>query len=68
MIKGAKQLPSGQIYVADKKHEHYLQVLTSCCGTYSTYSEGELVCRRCWQTVEFGEGDGSRYLQKGELI
>ena len=67
MINGAKKLSSGLIYVADKKHDHYLQVLTSCCGTYSTYSEGELVCKRCWQLVELGEGDGSWYLQKGEL-
>ena len=33
--------------------------MTDCCGAYSTFSDGELMCRKCCEYVEFGEGDGS---------
>ena len=32
--------------------------LTDCCGSYSTVSEGFLVCKSCHKTVPFGQGDG----------
>ena len=34
--------------------------LTDCCGAYSTYDEGgELYCKKCFQPVGFGQGDGT---------
>ena len=42
------------------------QRVTDCCGTYSTYHEGPdgltyLVCKRCYASVEIGEGDGNEF-------
>lgn len=34
--------------------------LTSCCNAHSTFDEnGELYCKRCYEVVPIGEGDGS---------
>lgn len=33
--------------------------LTDCCGAYSTFMEGELCCKKCYEVVDYGEGDGS---------
>jgi len=33
--------------------------LTDCCGTRSTYSEDALCCKKCWEEVPSGQGDGS---------
>jgi hypothetical protein len=33
--------------------------MTDCCGACSTFSEGLLCCKACYQPVGFGEGDGS---------
>jgi len=34
--------------------------LTSCCGAYSTYDQdGYLYCKKCFNTVPVGEGDGN---------
>ena len=40
--------------------------LTDCCGCYSTFcmDTGELVCKKCFKVVEFGEGDGSEYKEE----
>lgn len=58
----------GTICMVDPNNEDYLQVMTPCCGSYSTYSEeGYLVCRNCYQEVRMGEGDGSMYLTEEEL-
>lgn len=35
--------------------------LTDCCGVYSTFFETTLVCRKCYEEVEFGEGDGTEW-------
>lgn len=33
---------------------------THCCDAHSTFDEfGELYCKRCFEPVPFGEGDGS---------
>lgn len=44
--------------------------LTDCCGSYSTfcdwYGDGccdTLVCKRCYQRVNTGEGDGNDNVQ-----
>jgi len=41
--------------------------LTDCCGAYSTFSidDGDLMCRRCYECVEPGEGDGAERLPAG---
>lgn len=33
--------------------------MTNCCGVYSTYHNKELCCKKCWNIVDFGEGDGT---------
>jgi hypothetical protein len=34
--------------------------LTNCCGAFSTFMDGEvLCCKACYQEVSLGEGDGS---------
>jgi len=41
--------------------------LTDCCGAYSTFMEAsgdmdiewELTCKGCYETVPYGQGDGS---------
>jgi len=38
------------------------QRLTSCCGCYSTYQDGFLCCKRCYEFVPIGEGDGNEFL------
>ena len=42
--------------------------LTTCCGACSTYIDSDqsgycdvLVCKQCFCSVEFGEGDGNEY-------
>tara|TARA_R100000742_G_C4269970_1_gene88566 strand:- start:388 stop:783 length:396 start_codon:yes stop_codon:yes gene_type:complete len=32
--------------------------LTSCCNAYSTYIDDMLCCKKCYNTVPLGEGDG----------
>jgi len=38
------------------------QQLTPCCGSYSTYHEADLVCKKCYCHVLPGQGDGSSFL------
>ncbi len=47
----------------EKKYDEDGMRLTDCCGCCSTYclDTGELVCKKCFEVVEFGEGDGSEY-------
>lgn len=33
--------------------------LTDCCGACSTYVEGVLSCKACYEAVPPGQGDGS---------
>jgi len=35
------------------------QRLTDCCAGASTYFDDELVCKKCYNIVPFGQGDGS---------
>ena len=35
--------------------------LTNCCNSYSTYHDDVLICKTCYQEVEVGEGDGTKY-------
>ena len=44
------------------------QRLTSCCGCYSTYQDGFLCCKRCYEFVPIGEGDGSEYRDTEEEV
>ncbi|BEI26341.1 hypothetical protein R7D97_16025 [Vibrio sp. Vb5031] len=41
--------------------------LTDCCQAYSTFIDDELVCKVCFCTVEFGEGDGSECVDVSAL-
>ena len=38
-----------------------MQRVTDCCGAYSTYHDQTLCCKRCWNEVEIGEGDGNEF-------
>ena len=40
--------------------------LTDCCGCHSTYSldTGSLYCKKCFEDVEVGEGDGEEYKEE----
>ena len=42
--------------------------LTDCCGCLSTYSldTGTLYCKKCFEDVEVGEGDGEEYKEDSE--
>jgi len=43
-----------------KKYDSDGHRLTNCCGAFSTFMEGEvLCCKACYREVSFGEGDGS---------
>lgn len=33
--------------------------LTDCCGAMSTYCDGVLVCKACYNEVPIGQGDGT---------
>ena len=45
-----------------KRYDDGGQRVTSCCGCYSTYGDdGVLCCKRCYNEVDFGEGDGSEF-------
>ena len=41
--------------------------VTTCCAAISTYVEGFLVCKSCFQEVESGEGDGSERLPNSNI-
>jgi hypothetical protein len=48
-----------------KKYDESGMRLTDCCGAHSTYpidAHGGLCCKKCYRTVEIGEGDGCEYL------
>lgn len=41
--------------------------LTDCCGCLSTYdATGTLYCKKCFEGVEVGEGDGEEYKEDSE--
>jgi len=49
-----------------KRYDEFGQRVTSCCGCYSTYIENgtghyALCCKKCYEEVEFGEGDGGEF-------
>lgn len=67
LVEGAKRLRDGRVVISDKNHEDYLMIMTPCCGTYSKFCDGELVCRGCFEWVEPGEGDGSEKITRPEL-
>ena len=50
-----------------KKYSNEGCRLTDCCGAYSTYIEDDLFCKKCYELVEFGEGDGSEKLDMSPL-
>ena len=37
--------------------------LTNCCDAYSTYVDDILCCKKCYNTVSEGEGDGTKYIE-----
>ena len=51
----------------DKRYDKGGQRVTSCCGSYSTYMDDGyngltmLCCKKCYNEVDFGEGDGSEF-------
>ena len=52
----------------EKKYDEDGMRLTDCCGCCSTFclDTGDLVCKNCFEPVEFGEGDGSEYKESDE--
>ena len=38
--------------------------LTECCNAYSTFFGDELICKKCYNNVPFGEGDGTIEIDK----
>ena len=42
--------------------------LTDCCECFSTIDDVVLYCKKCYQTVEWGEGDGSENLAKDYMV
>mgnify|MGYP003131918943 CR=1 FL=1 len=49
----------GKVVDANPQSEYYREVLTPCCGAFSTFSDSDLVCRACYDVAEPGEGDGT---------
>ena len=46
-----------------KKYDEHGCRLTDCCGTYSTYMDGDvLCCKKCYEQVPLGQGDGSEVI------
>lgn len=51
----------------NKKYDTHGQRVTDCCGSYSSYmdvdNEGTqgLCCKRCYEEVGFGQGDGGEF-------
>ena len=62
------QTRDGVWHVADPWSPYFGQVLTQCCKCFSTYCEGELVCKQCFELVENGEGDGTLNVYQPPLI
>lgn len=45
-----------------KRYAEDGQRLTDCCGCYSTFDEhGVLYCKKCYEEVPMGQGDGLEY-------
>ena len=45
-----------------KRYDDTGQRMTDCCGAFSTYMDGEILCcKKCYREVELGQGDGSEY-------
>jgi hypothetical protein len=61
----SKLSATGQGWV-EPRYDRNGQRLTDCCGVYSTYSDETLCCKKCWHTVEIGQGDGSEYREGAE--
>ena len=40
--------------------------LTNCCNAYSTYHGEFLVCKKCYNIVSIGEGDGTIIIKEEE--
>tara|TARA_R100000995_G_C3406860_1_gene87543 strand:+ start:237 stop:383 length:147 start_codon:yes stop_codon:yes gene_type:complete len=38
--------------------------LTNCCNAYSTYNDEVLICKKCYNIVSIGEGDGTITIKK----
>ena len=46
-----------------KKYDEHGCRLTDCCGTYSTYMDGDVLsCKQCYQQVPIGQGEGSEVI------
>jgi len=45
----------------DKKYNDEGMRMTDCCGCVSTYHDDTLCCKRCWEAVPHGQGDGMEY-------
>lgn len=48
-----------------KRFDEHGQRVTDCCGSYSTFMDDgrdyRLCCKRCYQPVSTGEGDGTEF-------
>jgi hypothetical protein len=42
--------------------------LTDCCECFSSIDDGPLYCKKCYEEVEMGEGDGSENLTHGRTV
>lgn len=42
--------------------------LTKCCKAYSTYYDETLICKKCYNEVEVGEGDGTEYVTMNRVF
>jgi len=67
-LKGQKPSPRTRASVVKRYAEDGCR-LTDCCGCYSTYhDDGDdqhvLCCKKCWEEVDCGQGDGSEYRTK----
>ena len=65
-VKNGKVYHGGKVYTA-KIDEYVGDIylggrLTDCCECFSTIDDGPLYCKKCYEEVEWGEGDGSEKL------
>jgi len=47
--------------MSSPRYDELGQRVTDCCGAYSTYVEATLCCKRCYQEVPTGQGDGYEF-------
>ena len=65
-VENGKVYYEGKVYIAKSDElmgDIYLGGrMTDCCESFSTIDDGPLYCKKCYEEVEWGEGDGSEKL------